>query len=55
MHSFLFHPTERNWLLGSTWNYCEDEYDDDECNINKEIYVSKNLGEDWDMIGSFVT
>ena len=53
VHLFEWHPTERNWLLASAWQDClEDEYED--CTLNRELYVTKDVGENWEHIAEYV-
>ena len=55
VNDFLLHPVEKNWILAAAWNKCDDFNEDETCQLNKEIFVSFNLGSDWDHIGSYVT
>lgn len=50
---FQFHPLERNWILASSFTSCDD-FEDEPCRIYKEVYYSKNLGEDWTFIADYV-
>ena len=50
---FQFHPTQRDSLLAVAWSKCDD-YEDEPCKLQKELYVSHNLGEDWDLIEDYV-
>jgi hypothetical protein len=54
IQEFIFHPTERNWGLASAFTLCED-FPGQPCKHFKELFVTKNLGESWDLIGSYVT
>merc|ERR1712032_1062269 len=49
---FQFHPTERNWGLATAFTLCDDL--DEPCKIFKELYVTKDLGENWDLLGSYI-
>lgn len=51
---FVFHPTERNWGLASAYTLCED-FVGEPCKIFKELFVTKDLGENWNLIGSYIT
>jgi len=50
---FQFHPTERNWGLATAFTLCED-FVNEPCKIYKELYVTKDLGENWDLLGSYI-
>ncbi len=50
---FIFHPTERNWGLASAFTLCED-FVGEPCKIYKELFVTRDLGENWDLIASYV-
>jgi hypothetical protein len=41
-------------LIASAWNNCDDFEEDEECLSFKEIFVSFNLGNDWEHIASYV-
>ena len=53
IQEFIFHPTERNWGLASAFTLCED-FVDEPCRVFKELFVTKDLGETWEIIGSYV-
>jgi Na+-transporting methylmalonyl-CoA/oxaloacetate decarboxylase gamma subunit len=50
---FVFHPTERNWGLASAFTLCED-FVGEPCKIYKELFVTRDLGENWELIGSYI-
>ena len=50
---FQFHPYERNWLLASAWTICDD-FVEEPCLNYKELFVTKNLGHDWNLIAKYV-
>ena len=50
---FLFHPSERNWMLASSYTTCDD-FDDEPCKIYKELYVSQDLCETWQFLEDYV-
>ena len=54
IQEYVFHPTERNWGLASAFTLCEDFLNGEPCKIYKELYVTKDLGENWDLLGSYV-
>jgi len=54
IQEYVFHPTERNWGLASAFTLCEDFYDGEPCRIYKELFLSKDLGETWDLLGSYI-
>mmetsp|Transcript_110408 Transcript_110408/g.237620 ORF Transcript_110408/g.237620 Transcript_110408/m.237620 type:complete len:191 (-) Transcript_110408:219-791(-) len=37
MEEFLFHPTERDYILATAYSMCEDFGDDEPCSIYKEL------------------
>lgn len=48
--SLDFHPTERQWVLASAWEECQDFNEDEECFVNRELYLSTDLGDSWDFL-----
>ena len=50
---FIFHPTERNWVLASANTICED-FENEPCKIYKELFVTRDLGENWDILGEYI-
>jgi hypothetical protein len=54
IQEYAFHPLERDWGLASALTKCED-FVDQPCRIYKELYVTRDLGTNWDFIGSYVT
>ena len=52
---FILHPTERNWGLASAFTLCEDFTNGEPCKIYKELFVTRDLGETWDMLADYVT
>lgn len=53
IHEFIFHPTERNWVLASAYTICED-FQNEPCKNFKEIFVTKDLGDTWTLLLSYV-
>lgn len=53
VQEFLYHPTERSWALAASWTSCE-EFQDEPCKIYKELYITKNLGEEWNFVQNYV-
>jgi len=53
IHEFQFHPTERDWALAASWTDCA-EFGDEPCKIYKELYVTKDLGINWDFLKEYV-
>lgn len=49
IQEFMFHPIQRSWALAGSWTSCS-EFQDEPCKIYKELYITKNLGEDWDYL-----
>ena len=55
VENFHFHPTEKKWLLTTAYSLCEDYDNPKNCPINQELYVSFDLGFEWDVIATYVT
>jgi phage pi2 protein 07 len=53
IQEFLFHPTQRNWALAASWTTCA-EFEDEPCRIFKELYYTKDTGEEWNYITNYV-
>jgi len=49
----LFHPTQRSWALAASWTTCA-EFDDEPCRIYKELYYTKDIGENWNYMTNYV-
>jgi hypothetical protein len=49
----MYHPTQRNWAIAASWTSCE-EFQDEPCKIYKELYITKNLGEEWNFVNNYV-
>ena len=49
----MFHPTQRNWALAASWTNCA-EFVDEPCKIYKELYITKDLGEEWNFVNNYV-
>jgi len=47
IHEFHFHPNQRSWALAAGWTSCADFADDEPCEIYKELYITKDLGNSW--------
>lgn len=47
IHEFSYHPSQRSWALAAGWTSCADFADDEPCEIYKELYVTKDLGNSW--------
>jgi len=54
IHEFHFHPNQRQWALAAGWTSCADFNDDEPCEIYKELYVTKDLGQTWQFMKSYV-
>lgn len=50
---YIFHPTERNWGLASAFTLCED-FHGEPCKIYKELFLTKDLGESWTYVESYI-
>lgn len=53
VQEYVFHPTERNWGIASAFSVCDD-YTDEPCKINKEIFLTQDLGVNWATLASYV-
>lgn len=53
IQEFLFHPTQRTWALAASWTTCA-EFQDEPCRIYKELYYTKDVGENWTYITNYV-
>ena len=53
IQEFLFHPTQRAWALAASWTTCA-EFIDEPCRIYKELYYTKDVGENWTYITNYV-
>lgn len=53
IQEFLFHPSERSWALAASWTTCA-EFLDEPCRIYKELYYTKDAGENWNYITNYV-
>lgn len=53
INEFMYHPTQRSWGLAASWTNCED-FVDEPCRIYKELYMTKNLGEEWTYLTNYV-
>ena len=49
----MFHPTQRSWALAASWTSCA-EFVDEPCRIYKELYYTKDVGEEWNYITNYV-
>ena len=53
IQEFLFHPTQRSWALAAAWTSCAD-FLDEPCRIYKELYYTKDTGENWNYVTNYV-
>ena len=53
IQEFMFHPTQRSWALAASWTSCA-EFDDEPCRIYKELYYTKDVGEEMNYITNYV-
>jgi hypothetical protein len=53
VHEFMWHPTQKEWALAASWTSCA-EFGDEPCKIYKEIFFTKNLGEEWTYMTNYV-
>jgi hypothetical protein len=54
IQEFIFHPTERNWGLASAFTLCEDFKNGEPCRNFKELFLTKDMGDTWDLLSSYV-
>lgn len=54
IHEFHYHPKQRSWALAAGWTSCADFADDEPCEIYKELYITKDLGNSWQYLKSYV-
>ena len=54
IHELQFHPKQRNWALAAGWTSCSDFADNEPCEIYKELYVTKDLGNSWQFLKNYV-
>lgn len=54
IHELQWHPSQRNWALAAGWTSCADFADDQPCEIYKELYYTKDLGNTWQYLKSYV-
>lgn len=50
---FMFHPSQRSWALAASWTTCA-EFVDEPCRIYKELYYTKDMGENWEYVTNYV-
>lgn len=53
IQEFILHPIQRNWALAASWTSCA-EFKDEPCKIYKELFYTKNLGEEWFYVTNYV-
>jgi Sortilin, neurotensin receptor 3, len=49
----MFHPSQRTWAMAGSWTSCA-EFGDEPCKIYKELYVTKDLGQEWTYLTNYV-
>ena len=54
IQEFVFHPTERTWGLASAFTLCEDFKNGEPCKYFKELFLTKDLGNNWEILSSYV-
>ena len=54
IQEYVFHPTERTWGLASAFTLCKDFKNGEPCKNIKELFVTKDLGETWEILSSYV-
>lgn len=53
VQEFTFHPHQRDWALAASWTNCA-EFGDEPCHIYKELYYTKDMGENWNYMTNYV-
>ena len=53
IQEFIFHPTERSWVLASAYTLCSD-FQNEPCKKYKEIFSTQDLGENWNLLLPYV-
>jgi hypothetical protein len=53
VQEFMFHPTQKNWALAASWTSCA-EFIDEPCKIYKELFVTRDMGEEWHYMSNYV-
>jgi len=53
VQEFMFHPTQRSWAMAASWTSCA-EFMNEPCKIYKELFVTRNLGEEWNFLTNYV-
>jgi len=54
IHELQYHPKQRSWALAAGWTSCQDFNDDEPCEIYKELYITKDLGNSWQYLKNYV-
>ena len=54
INEYIPHPTEKNWGLATAFTISED-FIVEPTKIYKEVFVTKDLGVNWELIGKYVT
>ncbi|KAL4482775.1 hypothetical protein ABPG72_022335 [Tetrahymena utriculariae] len=61
LREFMYHPTEKNWMLASSFNNCEKQNNqkdkrkkDTECFKTKDLFFSENKGKSWRVLLKYV-
>jgi hypothetical protein len=54
IQEYQFHPSERDWGLATAFTMCEDFTDGEPCKIYKELFLTKDLGVNWVLLGSYI-
>jgi len=54
IHELKYHPSQRSWALAAGWTSCEDFDDGETCEIYKELYITKDLGNSWQYLKNYI-
>lgn len=57
LREFLMHPTEKDWILASAWNYCtaDEMLGPNPCVSYKELLMSQDTGITWHSLASYIS
>ncbi|EGR30448.1 hypothetical protein IMG5_131920 [Ichthyophthirius multifiliis] len=61
LKEFAFHPTERTWMLASSWSVCDNKNENqsknnqkNQCFVTKDLYLSQNFGQKWKLLTKYI-
>ena len=53
MREFQFHPSNKDWILASSWSKCPPK-SDKECFVAKDLMFSDDMGVTWTTIATYI-